>query len=45
MAPDMELQVRITSEEKELECSELPNTEVSKKIITFDHKGSMALDL
>jgi hypothetical protein len=30
---------------KELECSELLNVEVPKKIITVDHKGCVALDL
>jgi len=34
-----------TLREKELECLELPNTEVPKKIIIFNHEGCVALDL
>ena len=45
VVPDLELRVQSTSKEKELECLELPNFEVSKKIIIFDHKGHVALDL
>jgi hypothetical protein len=34
-----------TLREKELECSELPNAEVLKKIIIVDHEGCRVLDL